>query len=133
MTSTHDVLTEQNFLLYAAANYINIQCFSTEEFYDDLKRFKYLKRLFNQYSQSRELKERLIINHMIVLGNVFSIEALVRMLFFKLKGFERELKPFLILMNFLPPIVPNIDGININTDEITMDVDIVEKLRKIGK
>ena len=53
-------LDDSNFMLYAAANYDNPQCYDTDEFYDDLKRFKYLKRLFNRYKETGELKERLI-------------------------------------------------------------------------
>ena len=59
-------LDESNFILYAAAHYDNPQCYDTDEFYDDLKRFKYLKRLFNRYKETGELKERLILNHLIV-------------------------------------------------------------------
>ena len=64
-------LDDSNFLLYAAANYDNPQCYDTDEFYDDLKRFKYLKRLFNKYREANELKERLILNHLTVLFIVF--------------------------------------------------------------
>ena len=80
-----DVLTEDNFLLYAAQNYDNPQCSSTEEFYDDLKKFKYIKRLFNKYSDSGELKERLILNHIVVLINVFGPVPAVNLMFFRLE------------------------------------------------
>ena len=73
-----DVLNEDNFLLYAAKHYDNPQCSSTEEFYDDLKKFKYIKRLFNKYAETGELKERLILNHIIVLTNVFSPQPAVK-------------------------------------------------------
>ena len=62
-------LDDSNFMLYAAANYDNPQLYDTDEFYDDLKRFKYLKRLFNRYKETGELKERLILNHLIVIYN----------------------------------------------------------------
>ena len=62
-----ETLDNSNFLLYAAKHYDNPQCFDTKEFYDDLKRFKYLKRLFNRYKETGDLKERLIINHLQIL------------------------------------------------------------------
>ena len=64
-------LNDSNFTLYAAANYTNT-CYDTEEFYDDIKRFKYLKRLFSRYQDNDDLKERLILNHLITLYNVFN-------------------------------------------------------------
>ena len=64
-------LDDTNFMLYAAAHYDNPQCYDTDEFYDDLKRFKYLKRLLNRYKETGELKERLILNHLTVIYNVF--------------------------------------------------------------
>ena len=64
-----DKLDEFNFLLYAAKHYDNPQCYDTVEFYDDLKRFKYIKRLLNRYVEEGDLKERLILNHIIVLNN----------------------------------------------------------------
>ena len=75
-------LDDSNFLLYAASNYDNPQCYDTDEFYDDLKRFKYLKRLFNRYKETGELKERLILNHLIVIYNVFGPMPATRLLFF---------------------------------------------------
>ena len=88
-------LTEETFLLYAAKHYDNPQLQSEEEFYDDLKKFKYIKRLFNKYSESGELKERLILNHIVVLTNVFGPEAAVKMLFLRLPEYLHFLKPFL--------------------------------------
>ena len=94
-------LNESNFLLYAAANYTNT-LYDTEEFYDDLNRFKYLKRLFSRYQEKGELKERLILNHIITLYNVFHHTAATRMLFYKID--ERHysiLKTFLIFLQYL--------------------------------
>jgi hypothetical protein len=126
-----DNLDSSNFLLYAAKHYDNPQCFDTKDFYDDLKRFKYLKRLFNRYKETGELKERLIINHLQVLYNLFGAEATTRMLFFSLKKHHECLKPFLILFNTMPDIVRNIEGSDIYNSNITMDSNIVETLRKI--
>ena len=68
-------LDDSNFLLYAAANYVNEQCYDSEEFFDDLKRYKYLKRLFRKYSITGKIKVRLAVNHIIILQNVFGVEA----------------------------------------------------------
>lgn len=126
-----DVLDGSNFLLYAAKHYENPQCFDTKDFYDDLKRFKYLKRLFNRYKETGELKERLIINHLQVLYNLFGAEATTRMLFFSLKNHKDCLKPFLLLFNMMPDIVKNVEGQDIHSVDIPMDLYIVNVLRKI--
>jgi len=128
-----DKLDESNFLLYAAKHYDNAQCYDTIEFYDDLKRFKYVKRLFNRYEEERDLKERLILNHIIILNNVFGPVATARMLFLKCYGMEEYLKPFLLFLNILPETIENI-GINnrtIYTKDIKVDTFILEELRKI--
>lgn len=124
-------LDNNNFLLYAAKHYDNPQCFDTKDFYDDLKRFKYLKRLFNRYKETGELRERLIINHLQILYNLFGPEATTRMLFFSLKKHYECLKPFLILFNTMPDTVKNIDGRDIHNSDLSMDNYIVEVLRKI--
>ena len=126
-----ETLDNSNFLLYAAKHYDNPQCFDTKEFYDDLKRFKYLKRLFNRYKETGELKERLIINHLQILYNLFGIDATTRMLFLALKRHRECLKPFLILFNTMPNVVRCIEGNDIYESDIAMDQTIVEILRKI--
>lgn len=125
---TIEPLTDSNFLLYAAKYYDN-PCHNTDEFLDDLKRFKYLKRLFVKYRETGELKERLILNHIIVLYNIFGDKA-TPMLFMKLKGYEQYLKPFLVLLSRLPSKVLYSDVI-VYTSEINMDKKIVNELRKI--
>ena len=126
-------LDETNFLLYAAKHYDNPHCYDTLEFYDDLNRFKYIKRLFNRYEETGELKERLIINHLTVLYNIFGVEAATRLLFLKLRGHYHFLKPFLVLMGYMPDVVSNIgiEGRNVISTDIHMDENIVEILRKI--
>jgi len=127
-----DKLDESNFMLYAAKHYDNPQCFDTLEFYEDLSRFKYIKRLFNRYEESGELKERLILNHLIILYNVFG-PATTQMLFFKLNGHLHLLKPFIILLGFLPEKVTGVGVENktIISSDIPMDENIVKLLRKI--
>lgn len=127
------VLNESNFILYAAANYINT-VYDTEEFYDDLKTFKYLKRLFSRYIEKDELKERLILNHLITLYNVFNHEAATRMLFYKID--EKHwtiLKTFLLFLSYMPTRVHNIQFENnhIDSNMILVDLKIAEKLRNI--
>jgi hypothetical protein len=126
-------LDETNFLLYAAKYYDNPHCYDTLEFYDDLNRFKYIKRLFNRYEETGELKERLIINHLTVLYNIFGAEAATRLLFLKLRGHYHFLKPFLVLMGYMPDVVRciGIEGKHIINSDIPMDEKIVEILRKI--
>jgi hypothetical protein len=126
-------LDESNILLYAAKHYNNTQCCDTVEFYEDLNRFKYIKRLFNKYTETGDLKERLILNHLTVLYNVFGVEPTTRMLFVKLQGQYPLLKPFLVLLGTLPPIIENI-GIaseTIITEGIPCDEQIEQILRKI--
>lgn len=127
----HDHLDENNFMLYAARHYDNSQCYDTDEFYDDLKRFKYLKRLFGKYKETGELRERLILNHLIVVYNVFG-EPATRMLFFKLEGYHDCLKPFLVLLNRMPDSVMGSGPRDVlYSCDIDMDSDIIEVLRKI--
>jgi len=127
-----DKLDESNFMLYAAKHYDNPQCFDTLEFYEDLSRFKYIKRLFNRYEESGELKERLIVNHLIILYNVFG-PATTRMLFFKLNSHLHLLKPFILLLGFLPERVygVGVENKTIISSSIPMDENIVKLLRKI--
>lgn len=126
-------LDDANFMLYAAKHYDNPQCYDTIEFYDDLKRFKYLKRLFNRFEETGELKERLILNHLTVLYNVFGPVPATRMLFLKLEGYYHLLKPFLVFLSYMPDEIINIGLPNhsIKNSDITMNQDIVEVLRKL--
>lgn len=126
-------LDETNFLLFAARSYENLHCYDTLEFYEDLNRFKYIKRLFNRYEETGELKERLIINHLIVIYNVFGVEASTRMLFFKLREYHHYLKPFLSLMGYLPDTVCGIgiEGKDYKCDQIPDDKQITQKLKEI--
>jgi hypothetical protein len=124
------IVDDESFLLYAAKYYDNPPGQDIEEFHDDLKRFKYLKRLFGKYAESGELRERLILNHLIILYNVFG-NAATRMLFFKLKDHLQYLKPFLLLMGQMPDRVISADGHLYISSDIPMDQAIVETLRGI--
>lgn len=126
-------LDDTNFLLYAAKHYENPHCYDTLEFYEDLNRFKYIKRLFNKYEEGGEIKDRLVINHLTIIYNVFGVEAGTRLLFLKLNEYLPLLKPFLVLMGTCPDIVQKVglEGKDVFTSEINMDQGIVETLRKI--
>jgi len=126
-------LDESNILLYAAKHYNNSMCCDTVEFYEDLSRFKYIKRLFNKFVETGDLKERLILNHLTVLYNVFGVEQTTRMLFVKLNGQYHLLKPFLSLLGTLPVTVEciGISNETIFTEGIPSNKVIEEALRKI--
>lgn len=121
-------LSEDNFLLYAMHHYDNQQCHTIQEFEEDLKKFLYLRKLLNRYKKDGELKERLILNHIIVLYNLFG-DALTDMLFFKI---EEEYWPtlitFLVYLNRMPD---EVDSYNLKLSEVTLDQNIVSVLRKI--
>ena len=96
-------LNASNFNLYAAQNYTNPRVLNVEEFYEDLYRFKYLKKLFSRYENDKGLHERLILNHLIVLYNVFGIEAGNRMIWYKINEEHwHYIKPFLVYLHYLP-------------------------------
>jgi len=127
-----DDLNDENFLMYAMKEYDDIQCTDIEEFYDDLKKIKYIKRLFNIYKNNGQLKERLILNHLIVFYNVFPIQAGTRILFYKIeKTFWPMLKTFLIFLDRMPETVESIRGETLRSTDIQLDDGIVTRLRTI--
>ena len=96
-------LTPENINMFAMKHYDNPSCVDESEFLDDLKRFKYLKRLFRKYDTSGELKVRLIVNHIIILSNVFGVDATTTLLFFKIEVEHWSLlKTFLVYLHFMP-------------------------------
>ena len=96
----YEKITPQNVVMYAIRNYDNPQCEGEKEFEDDLKRFKYIKRLLRRYYETGVLKERLLLNHLIILNNVFSIEAATTLLLYKIQpSYWPALKSFLIYLN----------------------------------
>ncbi len=130
-----DDLNEKNFLLYAMQHYDNPQCVEVEEFNDDLRKIKYIKRLFNQYFLGGELKERLLLNHIIVFFNVFQTKAATRILFFKLEEkFWPVLKTFLFYLQFMPEDkIESINGKEILVTDILMDQGVIDSLRKFDE
>ena len=127
-----DDLNDDNFLMFAMREYNNMQCTDVEEFYDDLKKIKYIKRLFNVYKNNGQLKERLILNHFIIFYNVFTVQAGTRILFYKIeKDFWPMLKTFLIFLDRMPEKIDSIRGETILTSNIKLDDGIVTRLRSI--
>lgn len=126
-----DNLNEDNFIIYAMKCYTSPHCIMSE-FEGDIKRTKYLKRLFRRYKITKSLKERLILNHIILLSNVFGSEATTRILFFKTDERDYDvLKTFLLYLNIMPEVVYGIRGKNIYTQDISIDSNIAEILNKI--
>tara|TARA_B110000259_G_C14029315_1_gene406050 strand:- start:4240 stop:4614 length:375 start_codon:yes stop_codon:yes gene_type:complete len=123
------ILTESTFLLFASKHYDNPQCSDIVEFEEDLKRFQYLRKLFGRYRQDADLKERLILNHLIIIYNVFGPSA-TNMLFMKLHEFHDCLKPFVEYLNYMPQII-QYDDVTLSTDNIDADASIEELLEGI--
>ena len=113
-------LTEENFLEFCQRYYFNPECSGKNEFVDDLKRIKYVKRLLqkiHKYKTLKSIRERLIINHLIILRNVFGDENCSRILFFKLEPkLHSYLKSFTVYLNFKFSTIPEVEYINLNTD-----------------
>jgi hypothetical protein len=125
-------LNAKNFVLYAAKHYDNPGCESIEEFHDDLNRFKYIKRLFTKYQETGEIKERLVLNHLIALYNLFGAIPTTRMLFLKLDGNWELLKPFLVYLGYMPERLYEIGQHTvINDSDIELNSNMVDRLRKI--
>lgn len=129
----HYELTEENFAIFAMKHYDNPACKGIAEFEDDLKRFRYLKRLFRKYTAGKGLKERLIVNHLVVIYNLFGAEAATRMLFFKVeKKYWSQLKTFLVFLSFMPVgFVIQAQGVLVEGYEIPLDEKVAETLKRI--
>lgn len=124
-------LSDENFLLYAMKAYDKPNAI-VSEFEEDLKRIKYVKRLIKRYRVTGELKERLILNHIIILSNVFGVDATVRMLFFKLDDSDYTiLKTFLLFLNFMPRHINGIKGKYINSADLSVDLFVGKRLKEL--
>lgn len=114
------LLTEENFMLFCQQNYFNPHCSGKNEFIDDLKRIKYIKRLIQKIHKQKTLKsirERLIINHIVILKNVFGEENCARILFFRLEPrLHSYLKSFMVFLEFNVKNIPEVQYKLINTD-----------------
>ena len=114
-------LTGGNYMMFALLHYDNPHCKDITEFFEDIKRLHYIRRLFKRYHDDNVLKERLIINHLVTFYNVFENKAATRILFYKVeKEYHPVLKTFLVFLNRIP-IEQYV--------EIGLDESIIEKLR----
>jgi hypothetical protein len=126
-----DDLNEENFMIYAMKCYNSPHCIMSE-FESDIKRTKYLKRLFRRYKITKSLKERLILNHIILLNNVFGPLATSRILFYKTDERDYDiLKTFLSYLDIMPEEIKGIRGMNLHTSSIPLEPNVVEILRRI--
>jgi hypothetical protein len=124
----NEKLNESNFLLYAMHHYDNTQCYSLAEFEDDLKKFLYLKKLISRYKNNGDLKERLVLNHIIVLYNLFG-DATTKMLFYKVEeNCWDVLTTFLVYLDRMPEVLPDY---GIVLSEVVLDEKVISILRKI--
>ena len=126
-----DELNDDNFMMYAMKCYTSPHCIMSE-FEGDIKRTKYLKRLFRRYKVTKSLKERLIMNHIILLNNVFGPEATARILFYKTDERDYDiLKTFLDYLDIMPDFVYGINGKTILSSDLPLDMNVAEILRNI--
>src|SRR5688500_912945 len=121
-------LTEETFLSFAMRNYDNVQCVTLSEFEEDLKKFTYVKKLLYRYRNDNDLCERIILNHLIVIFNVFGDSA-IKMLFFKM---EKELWCYLVtFLIYLQRMPDYISEYNLYSCDVNLDQGIIEKLRQL--
>lgn len=125
-------LTEQNARLFAIQHYDNVQCLTEDEFNDDYKRFWFVRRLCKLYVHGQFINERLLLNHIILLLNVFGAMATVRLLFLKAdREIQGVLKAYLLYLNVLPIVITGVNGKNIHVDEIAEDLGVLERLEAL--
>ena len=125
-----DNLTSENIMIYAVKAYDKPNCIMSE-FTEDMKRFNYLKRLFKRYRKLNELREQLVLNHLVVIYNVFGPEVATRLLFFKMaKDDYSALKTYLLFLSCMPEKVRGIKGHDIISSDIPVDMKIAETLRR---
>ena len=120
----YEKITRENVAMFAIKHYNNPQCEGEKEFYDDMKRFKYIKRLLRKYHEQGVLKERLLLNHIIILNNLFGAEACVTLLLFKIEQkYWSSLKSFLLYLNLIKPNEEMLD--------IKVDIFLLVKLKEL--
>jgi hypothetical protein len=126
-----DNLTDDNVMLYAIKAYDKPNCIMSE-FSEDMKRFNYLKRLFRRYRKHNELRERLILNHLVVLNNVFGVEVTTRLLFYEMSPNDYpQLKTYLLFLSCMPDVIVGIKGNNILSSSIEVNLEIANVLRTL--
>lgn len=124
-------LNPNTVLIYAVKSYDKPN-FIKSELHEDLKHLSYIRRLFRRYHQYGELRERLILNHIVILYNIFGVVAATRLLFYYVREEDHAiLKTFLLFLDYMPIKVEGIRGGTILSDDLQVDPFIVEVLRKI--
>jgi hypothetical protein len=126
-------LTEDNFLLQAAKHYKKSYISTSDEWLSDIKRIKYIKKLVTRFKSSGNIDERLVLNHIIILNNIFGPDFLCRVLFLKLGKYFEYLKPFLLYLRLLPDVIFLVENVNVDTVSIKMNQQIIDKLREMAK
>jgi hypothetical protein len=123
------VLTRDNFMLYAMGNYTNPDCLGMAEFNEDLSKIKYVKRLLKKYSRNGRIRPILLLNHLVIMGNVFGQHATARMLFHKLeRDIHSPLKTVLLYLNYIDERMI-FDGVCVG--EIPLDMKLAEELKRL--
>ena len=126
-----DDVNDDTVLIFAIKSYDKLN-YIKSEFTEDFKIFKYLKRLFIRYRTSGELKENLILNHIVTINNIFGVESGARLLFYKMDEKDYSaLKTFLIYLNAMPDVVRGIRGKDIISSDISLDLKLADILRKL--
>ena len=121
-------LTNENYLMYALLHYDNPHCVDIKEYFEDVRKLKYIKRLFNRYKEDGVMKERLILNHLISFYNVFENGAATRLLFFRVgQEYHSLLKTFLVFLNRMPEKINE----NLYASDILLDNKVTEILRNL--
>lgn len=136
LANRDEPLTDETFLLYCSRHYDGRHCATMEDFEEDLNRLRYIKKLVTRYRTTGELKERLIMNHIMVLYNVFGAHVASRIMYFKLKDQFDVIKPFLVQLNILPEFYYNIGGEDtepVDTEILPMDVKVITAIREMIK
>ena len=124
-------LSDENYLILAVKAYDSPTCIPSE-FHEDIKRVKYIKRLIKRFKNGGELKERLILNHIIILSNVFGTEFSTKLLFLRMDEEDYDvLKPFLVYLGHMPEIINSVRNKIIISSDILMNMQVIESLRKI--
>jgi hypothetical protein len=127
-----DYVNDNNFMMFAIKHYNSPSCTGETEFREDLSRIRSIGRSFSRYRKTGKINERLVLNHLIVLYNVFEAQAMTKMLAFKLNNYLDYLKPFLMLISMWPDKIEGVGGDYIITgSDIFMDNQLVKKLREI--
>ena len=125
-------MTENTIDMYMMRSYTNPQCIGIEEYNDDVSRIKYIKRLLNRYKKTGELKHQLLLNHIIVIYNVFGTDAGTRILLYTIEEYHwASLKTIMVYLQTMPEVVRGIGGQDILTSDIAIDEEIARRLREL--